>query len=173
MRTRATTIMLAALLIQGCTSYIYSGAARYADDAGAERCYGVQWSLTRYAWIYKIQNDSIDLRLAGGSDTIHYAETRDGGIVSRTEADETVPVEFADLDEPGVCGRVLDVENIRDVQPGPGALKLTFRRAIERDAFTVGSRFYPAARQAPYVFEIARRKTKNPQAVAQVTPVCD
>lgn len=173
MRTRAVTIVLATLLLQGCTSYIYSGSARYADDTGAERCYGVQWSLTEYAWIYKTQNDSIDLRLAGGSDVIHYAETKDDGIVGRAEADETVTEAFAGLDDPGVCGRVLDAEKIRDVQPGPGALKLTFRCAIERGDFTVGPRLYPAARPEPYIFDIERRETNDPQADAPVTPVCD
>lgn len=173
MRTRAVTIMLAAMLLQGCTSYIYSGSAKYADDAGDERCYGVQWSLTEYAWIFKTQNDPISLGLAGGSDNILYAETPDDGIVSRTEADETVPEAFSGLDKPGVCGRVLDTERIRHVQTGPGALKLTFRCAIERDGFSVGDRRYPAARVEPYVFDIARKETKDSQADAPVKPVCD
>lgn len=173
MRTHAVTIMLAILILQGCTSYIYTGSARYADDAGAERCYGVHWSLTRYAWVYKTQNDPISLGLAGGSDNILYAETPDDGIVSRAEADETVPEALSALDKPGICGRVLNAGKIRDIQPGPGALTLTFRCAIERDGFTVGDRLYPAARKDPYVFDIQRKETRDPQGDAPATPVCD
>lgn len=172
MRGTQSAVILAGLILQGCTSYIYSGNALYPDDAGVQRCYGVQWSVTRYAWVYGTQSDSIDLRLAGGSDTIHYAETRGDGIVSRTEADETIPDDLAGLDSSGLCGRVLGVERIRHVRPGPGALRLTFRCKIERDEFAVGARLYPAARVEPYVFDIESRETDDPQADAPATPVC-
>lgn len=170
---RTIPAVVIALTLQGCTSYVYSGAAMYEDDKGIERCYGVQWSLTEYAWLYGVQNDPIDLRLAGGSDSIHYAETRDDGIVSRTEADETVADSFAGIDGPGVCGRVLNAEKIREIQPGPGALKLTFHCIIERDDFSVGPRLYLAARPEPYEFDISRMKTKDPQGDAPKTPACD
>lgn len=170
---RIIPAIVIALTLQGCTSYIYSGAAMYEDDKGVERCYGVHWSLTEYAWIYGVQNDPVDLRLAGGSDHIQYAQTPDDGIVSRTEADETVAAGFVDIDGPGVCGRVLNAERIREIRPGPGALKLTFHCTIERDGFSVGPRLYPAARAEPYEFDISRKKTKDPQADTPKTPVCD
>lgn len=161
-----------ALTLQGCASYVYTGAAMYADDKGVERCYGVHWSLTKYAWIYKVQNDSIDLRLAGGSDTIHYAETRDDGIVSRTEADEIVAGDFTGVDGPGVCGRVLNAEKISEIGTGPGALKLTFHCTIEHGDFSVGAKLYPAARAEAYAFDISRKETKDPQGDTPKTPMC-
>ncbi len=173
MRAAGCAAILAGLTLQGCSSYIYSGSALYPDDAGVERCYGVQWSVTRYAWVYGTRTDAIDLRLAGGSDSIHYAETPADGIVSRTEADETIPDDLAGLDSPGLCGRVLGVDRIRHIRPGPGALRLTFRCAIERDGFSVGDRVYPAARAGPYTFDIESRETGDPQADAPATPLCD
>lgn len=149
-------ILLAGLnLLAGCSSYVYSGTFEALDSFGNDREFQVYWQRTDYAFVYGVANGPVSLRTECSLNTVLFEDSDDGVVFRRRENDQAMSVRPPGESD-ALCGRVIGVDEISDIEDGAGTLELASwcRPMSNRPA-----RAYLQGRDDPYIVDITRVKS--------------
>lgn len=136
-----------AVMLCGCTHYLYHGTIQAEDSAGVERETILYWTRTD-PLVGPAKADTAVLRSACGT-PVSYVTRPEGIVFIGTPGEDRPAGESESVERGQACGRFLDHERLVDV--GRGAVELTVRCEPVTGEFSVG-RAYLKAREHPYTF---------------------
>lgn len=161
------SLVLLAVLLSGCTTYVFQGTIEAPDSSGTERQHLVYWSKTERPAGFDTVSGGIRVLTECSTNTMVFAEREDAIVFRRRPNDRGVGT---DVPLGGPCGQVLDAERIRDLDEG--VLRLTVHCEPVGDEFSVGNQAYLQAQEQPYRFPISRKKVDDLEEDTPERPAC-
>ena len=154
-RAAHVAIVLSALLAAGCTSYLHVGRIEAEDSSGAHREVLLYWNSTERRIWFDETSGTAWMKTQCSLRTVTFVQREDGVYFFATPED--APLEGNS--QPGmVCGRVLNVRSLEDIQSGPLQVTIICKPKMDSEGFTLPRNAYLKARSEPYTFPIEKRE---------------
>lgn len=167
---KLTIVALTTALAAGaCAQYTYFGNLQARDSADKDREIVVYWTKTERKLWFDTVAGGVRLLTECSTNTLDYEEKPQGIVFLRRPSDvgvgQTIP-----LGAP--CGKILTAPRVADL--GEGTLELTMHcRPDATGDFSIPAlRQYLQARDAPYRFEIHKKRTDEVEGGAPKPPMC-
>jgi len=142
------------LIFAECATYVYYGQITSEDSAGEIRDHFIYWTRTTRVLGFDECSEVIRLCTEHSYETIDFKETEDGIIFPRSYGYKKVIFE---TDTAGPYGKILDVKKVSELKEG--ILRLVIYCEFDSTDFTTGDHHTLKAREAPYEFDIVRKKS--------------
>jgi len=149
-------VLLIFTLFIGCATYVYYGEITAEDSSGEMRDHLIYWTKTTRVLGFDECSEVVRLCTEHSYETIVFKETEDGIIFPRNPEYKKV---IFQTDTAGPYGKILDAMKVRELKEGK--LRLAIYCEFDSTVFTLGDHHTLKAREAPYEFDIIRKKSSD------------
>lgn len=149
-------VLLIFTLFIGCATYVYYGELSSEDSSGEMRNHLIYWTKTSRVIGFDECSEVIRLCTERSYATIVFKETEEGIIFPRDPEYKKVVLQ---TDTAGPYGKILDAEKVSELKEGK--LRLVIYCEFDSTDFTSGDHHTLKAREAPYEFDILRKKSSE------------
>jgi hypothetical protein len=154
----SVVLLAAAVLLSGCAQYTYFGRMQAKDSADKDREFVVYWTKTERKLWFDTAAGGVRLLTECSTNVVDYEEKPQGIVFLRRPSDVGVGETIA-LGEP--CGSIVGGKHVADLTDGPLELTVHCRPDTTDDFAVSGVREYLRAREAPYQFDIQKKRTSD------------
>ena len=150
-------VVLCLIACVGCgTTYIYEGSYKGVDADGETRDHNVYWNKTERTLWFDVSSKTMWLCSEGVLLVLTFRDTEDGVVFEGGPKDVSPDGTKAMTGE--VCGRVLNVEKIKDLTEGEILIEIYCK--YEKDDFDTALNTYLAPGDEAYPFDIIKAEGK-------------